>query len=170
MFLQSPVPHVTHFQKLAYHSTTCDLQDGTVVAVLSRGPERHDVPAVAGRTLDAAQQALLDARLGFGEAVERFSPEVPKGQVVTSDPVAGTALRRDAAVDLVVSKGPRPIKVRDWTGEDADEAQAALEKRGFEVEVSEENSDSVDAGTVIDTASIDDIVIHLGAEHQGVAA
>ncbi|ROR92057.1 Stk1 family PASTA domain-containing Ser/Thr kinase [Nocardioides aurantiacus] len=125
------------------------LQDGTVVAVLSRGPERHDVPAVAGRTLDAAQQALLDARLGFGEAVERFSPEVPKGQVVTSDPVAGTALRRDAAVDLVVSKGPRPITVRDWTGEDADEAQAALEKRGFEVEVSEENSDSVDAETVI---------------------
>nr|WP_200936311.1 Stk1 family PASTA domain-containing Ser/Thr kinase [Marmoricola sp. Leaf446] len=125
------------------------LQDGTVVAVLSRGPERHDVPAVAGRSLDAAQQALLDARLGFGEAVERFSAEVPKGQVVASDPVAGTALRRDAAVDLVVSKGPRPIKVRDWTGEDADEAQAALEERGFEVEVGEENSDTVDAGTVI---------------------
>lgn len=125
------------------------LQDGTVTAVLSLGPERHDVPKLAGRSLDSAQQALLDARLGFGDAVERFSPTVPKGEVVASDPAAGTALRRGAAVDLVVSKGPRPIRVKDWAGEDADEARAALEEKGFEVEVTEKNSDSVDAGTVI---------------------
>ncbi len=125
------------------------LEDGTVTAVLSRGPERHDVPRLAGRSLDDAQQLLLDARLGFGDAVERFSAQVPEGQVVASDPVAGTALRRDAAVDLVVSKGPRPIKVADWTGKDADEARAALDRRGFEVEVTEENSDSVEAGAVI---------------------
>ena len=125
------------------------VQEGTVTAVLSLGPERHDVPRLAGRSLDAAQQALLDAELGFGDAVERFSETVPEGRVVRSNPAAGTALRRDAAVDVVVSKGPRPIEVRDWSGEDAEEAEAALGKAGFEVTTTEENSDTVDAGTVI---------------------
>ena len=39
-------------------------------------------------------------------------------------------LRPGAAVDLVVSKGRRPIEVQDWTGKDADRASAALESQG----------------------------------------
>jgi len=41
---------------------------------------------------------------------------------------------------------------------------------GWTALVRMEDSAVFDAGTVIDTAGIDDIVIHLGAEHQGVAA
>ncbi len=43
--------------------------------------------------------------------VQRYDEKVPKGRVVTSDPVPGTSLRRDTAVDIVVSKGPRPIAI-----------------------------------------------------------
>ncbi|QWZ10536.1 Stk1 family PASTA domain-containing Ser/Thr kinase [Nocardioides panacis] len=126
------------------------LRDGTVTAVVSQGPERHEVPALRGTDLDSAQAALQDAGLGFGDATYRFSEKVAKGVVLAADPKPGTELKRDAAVDLVVSKGPQPVKVRDYTGEDADAATKALEKRGFEVDRgTEENSDSVAKGDVI---------------------
>ena len=61
-------------------------------------------------------------------------------------------MRRVAAVDLVVSRGPRPVKVPDLTGEDADRAARTLRKAGFEVRVSRENSDSVPQGDLISQA------------------
>ncbi|NUS49553.1 MAG: Stk1 family PASTA domain-containing Ser/Thr kinase [Nocardioidaceae bacterium] len=125
------------------------LRDGTVEALVSKGPERHDVPAVRGMTLDQAQDALQRSRLVYGHATYRFDARVAKGVVLASSPKAGTALKRGAAVDLVVSRGPRPIEIRDFTGKDADVAQGWFDKRGFEVDRSEENSDTVAAGRVI---------------------
>ncbi|NUR06100.1 MAG: PASTA domain-containing protein, partial [Nocardioidaceae bacterium] len=125
------------------------LRDGTVEALVSKGPERHDVPAVRGMTLDQAQDALQRSRLVYGHATYRFDARVAKGVVLASSPKAGTALKRGAAVDLVVSRGPRPIEIRDFTGKDADVAQRWFDRRGFEVDRSEENSDTVAAGRVI---------------------
>ena len=48
-----------------------------------------------------------------------------------------------------MSKGPRPIKIPDHTGKPADRAEAALEKRGFEVDTTEVNSDTVPKGRVV---------------------
>jgi serine/threonine-protein kinase len=125
------------------------LRDGTVTAVLSQGPERHEVPALRGMSLDQAQVALQDAGLSYGDATYRFSETVAKDVVLSANPKPGTELKRDAAVDVVVSKGPQPVKVPDLTGRNAEAATRALEKRGFEVDTSEENSDSVDKGDVI---------------------
>jgi serine/threonine protein kinase/beta-lactam-binding protein with PASTA domain len=124
-------------------------KEGTVGAVVSRGPERHDVPQVRGKTLDDAQQALDEAKLEYGEAVSRFDERVAKGRVITSDPRPGTALSRGTAVDVVVSKGPRPIPIPDLTGRPAALAETALEKRGFEVKTTEVNSDTVPTGRVV---------------------
>ena len=126
------------------------LRDGTVTAVLSQGPERHEVPALRGMSLDAAQAELESSSLTYGDAAYRFSDKVARGVVLASDPKPGTNLKRSAAVDLVVSKGQRPIKVVDYTGRDADTATKALTKLGFEVDrTAEENSDSVAKGDVI---------------------
>jgi eukaryotic-like serine/threonine-protein kinase len=125
------------------------VRHGTVAAVLSRGPERHDVPRVAGLTLDRAQAALASERLEFGDAAYAYSPTVAEGDVLRSDPAPGTSLRRGAVVDLTVSKGPAPVKVPDVVGEDADSATAALEKLRFTVDASLENSDTVDRGDVV---------------------
>jgi serine/threonine protein kinase len=125
------------------------LKDGTVGAVISLGPERHKVPDVRGKTLDDAQQVLDGARLGYGEAVQRFNEKIPKGRVVSTDPATGTLLRRNTAVDVRVSKGPRPVKIPDYTGKPADPATKALEKLGFEIDASEVNSDTVDQGRIV---------------------
>jgi serine/threonine-protein kinase len=124
-------------------------KDGTVTAVISLGPERHDVPDVRGKTLDEAQALLDAASLGFGRALGRYDEKVAKGQVITTDPKPGTPLRRDAAVDLIVSKGPRPIKIPDWTGRNGDKAVAALNDLGFEVQRTDQYNDTVPAGRVV---------------------
>jgi serine/threonine-protein kinase len=125
------------------------LDGGTVTVSLSLGPERYEVPALRGMNLDKAQQALDDAHLEQGDVTERFNERVAAGVVLASDPKAGTELKRGAPVDLVVSKGPKPIKVPDFTGKDADRAQAKLTELGLDVRVTEENHDTVPKGDVI---------------------
>jgi serine/threonine-protein kinase len=126
------------------------LDDGTVTVTVSLGKERYDVPPMKGMTEDQAQDALLDVKLAHDETVERWSETVPDGQVIKSKPAAGTTLRPGAAVDLVVSKGRRPIQVGDWVGRDADRAIWVLESRGLKPKVvAEEHSDTVPEGDVI---------------------
>ena len=127
-------------------------RNGTVTATLSRGPERHDVPTLRGMSLDAAQSAIQSAHLSYGDASYAFNDKVDKGIVLRSDPAAGTSLRPDTAVDVVVSKGPHPVKVPDFTGEDAGDATKAFKKLHLKVKASHENSDTVDRGDVISQA------------------
>jgi serine/threonine-protein kinase len=75
---------------------------------------------------------------------------VDRGLVISADPGAGTELRRDSVVTVTVSKGPKPIDVPDFTGESAARAESRLEALGFAVSTSEEHSDTVDKGVVMD--------------------
>jgi serine/threonine-protein kinase len=125
------------------------LDGGTVTVFLSLGAERYEVPALRGMTLDQAQQALARDHLEQGDVTERYNERVAEGVVLSSDPAAGTELKRGATVDLVVSKGPKPIKVPDFTGKDADRAETRLTELGLRVRRTEENHDSVPKGDVI---------------------
>ncbi|HSO65971.1 MAG TPA: PASTA domain-containing protein, partial [Ornithinibacter sp.] len=126
------------------------LDGGEVTLVLSLGPERYDLPALKGMTEDEAQDALAETNLEFGESVGRWSETVPEGQVVRTTPRAGTTLKPGATVDLVLSRGRKPLEIKDWTGKPFDSAQQALEGRRLEVSVTgEEFSDAVPEGYVI---------------------
>jgi beta-lactam-binding protein with PASTA domain/serine/threonine protein kinase len=126
------------------------LDDGTVTVTMSQGPERYEVPKLKGMTEDQAQDALLELKLSFDESIGRYSERLDKGIVIGSRPKVGTVLRPGASVDLIISKGRRPINVGDWVGKDADEMISTLEGRGLVVEVvDEEFSDSIDEGDVI---------------------
>ncbi|GAA2741490.1 Stk1 family PASTA domain-containing Ser/Thr kinase [Kitasatospora cinereorecta] len=103
-----------------------------VRVVLSRGPERVGVPALAGRTLDDARKALTDARLTPGSTSEDFSDTVPKGSVISTSPAPGTPVSPTTAVALVVSKGMTPVP--DVVGLGKDEAAKALTDAGFKVQ------------------------------------
>ncbi|GAB3196729.1 Stk1 family PASTA domain-containing Ser/Thr kinase [Nocardioides hungaricus] len=126
------------------------LDGGTVTVTLSLGKERYDVPKLRGMTEDEAQDALAKTNLGYGTTTEQWSDTVPEGQVIASSPKAGTTLRPDTPVDLVVSKGPRPIDLKDWVGRPVDDAMAWLDARELTgTVVGREFSDSVDEGDVI---------------------
>ncbi|MDR7253833.1 serine/threonine-protein kinase [Nocardioides sp. BE266] len=126
------------------------LDGGTVSLTLSLGPERYDVPQLKGQTEDQAQDALAATNLDFGKSVGRWSEKVPEGQVIRTSPKAGTTLKPGATVDLVLSKGRKPLEIKDWTGKSFDDAKAALEKRKLKVTVaSDEYSDTVAEGDII---------------------
>ena len=125
-------------------------KDGTVTVTVSLGKERYDVPPVANMLVDDAQDALLEVHLAFGELVEKYSEKVPEGTVIGALPKVGATLRPGTPVDLVVSKGQRPIKIGSWVGKPVERAKAALTKRGLVGNVvSSEYSDDVDKGDVI---------------------
>ena len=127
------------------------LDDGTVTVTMSLGAERYQVPKVKGMSEDRAQDALLERKLSFDESIPRYSEKIPEGTVIGSDPPVGTILRPGASVDLIVSKGRRPITVgENWVGKSVDEMTAQLEGKGLVVDVvAEEFSDTIDEGDVI---------------------
>ncbi len=125
------------------------LSGGTVELVVSLGKERYDVPKLRGKTEDQAQDAILASHLVFGRSIGQFSEKVPEGSVIGSDPKAGVSVKPDTAVDLIVSKGPKPIKIRDFTGKNGDRAQSVLSGLGLAVDRTDEYNDSIPEGRVI---------------------
>jgi eukaryotic-like serine/threonine-protein kinase len=70
--------------------------------------------------------------------------------VVRFDPPAGTELRRDELVTVVVSAGHAPVSVPDVTGQSPEQAEANLEALGFTVTRGEDGrSADVDPGEVM---------------------
>ncbi|WP_285738713.1 Stk1 family PASTA domain-containing Ser/Thr kinase [Kitasatospora phosalacinea] len=104
-----------------------------VKVVLSRGPERVQVPDVSGRPQADAVKALGEARLTAGTSDEEFSDTVPKGSVISTSPSAGSRLAPNAPVALTVSKGMHPVP--DVRNLGKEEAAQALRDAGFVPEV-----------------------------------
>jgi serine/threonine-protein kinase len=138
------------------------LDHGTVTLTISLGKERYAVPKVAQMTVDQAQDALLQQHLTYGRSFLRYDDSAPKGMVLGSNPVAGRREPPGFQVDLIVSRGPRPIHVRDWTGKSADRAITVMQAQGLQVDTSkQEFSDSVPEGHVIAQDPVDR-VLHRG--------
>jgi serine/threonine-protein kinase len=125
------------------------LRDGTVEVTVSRGPERHDVPDLRRMSESKAVTAVQEASLTLAPIERRWSETVPKGTVIEFSPKAGTPLRRDDEVTIVVSKGPQPIEIDNFEGTAADNAVQTLEQAGFDVTVDERYHDRVPDGDVI---------------------
>jgi serine/threonine-protein kinase len=125
--------------------------DSAVTVVLSRGPERYAVPDVRGQPLEAAKSAITGANLAVGIITEDWDAEVPVGSVVSADPPIGDELRPGSLVDIIVSKGPKPVKLADYAGSPADDVRAELEAAGLVVTSTEEFSTEYAEGLVVST-------------------
>ncbi|MER5981855.1 Stk1 family PASTA domain-containing Ser/Thr kinase [Streptomyces sp. NPDC001787] len=108
--------------------------NGSVGLVLSRGPEIVEVPDAEGLSLGDARRELKKAGLVPGMVTREFSEDVVRGDVIRTDPEAGTERHSDSAVALVVSKGS-PVDVPDVTGLSVVDATAALDEEGLKAEV-----------------------------------
>jgi eukaryotic-like serine/threonine-protein kinase len=136
---------------------------GTVTLTVSLGKERYAVPRLARMTVDQAQDALRRQHLAYGRSILRYDDSAPKGMVLASNPVAGRREPPGFQVDLVVSRGPRPIHVRDWTGRSADLAVRVLQGQQLQVDTSRrEYSDTVAAGHVLAQTPGPGQVLHAG--------
>jgi eukaryotic-like serine/threonine-protein kinase len=122
----------------------------TVTLTVSRGPERYDVPQLLGLTQAQAELQLTNTRLTVGTVSQAFSETVPQGQVISTSPATSTSVKPETSVDLVISTGRKPIQLKDWTGQPADQAIAALSGAKLKVEATKQSwSDTVPQGSVI---------------------
>lgn len=125
------------------------LRSGTVDMVVSKGPERFAMPRVIGLSQDDAAKVLAESNLAVGTVNEAWHEELAPGLVSQASAEAGEPMRRDARIDLTLSKGPRPIRITNQAGRPADQAQSTLENAGFQVVVKTANSPTVPEGHVI---------------------
>jgi len=107
--------------------------NGSVDFVLSKGPERYSIPKTTGLTISAAQSALMKLPLEILPVKEVFSSEIPKGFVIETVPQSGTSIKRDAQVELIVSKGVEQIALTSYLGQSGEQALNELTQAGFDV-------------------------------------
>ena len=122
---------------------------GQVKAIISKGAERYLIPSLVGLTPEAAVNLLAKSPIKVGDLTEVFSDQAPKGFVISSSPAAGEKVKRDAVVDLLISKGIETIDVTSYVGKSADQALNELTEGGFDVSTVDQFSESVLAGAVI---------------------
>jgi serine/threonine-protein kinase len=107
----------------------------SVKIVVSKGPGEEIVPDVAGQSLSSAQAELQALGFRIGGPEEQPSATVPAGQVIGTDPAAGTSLEKGDRVTVIVSSGAEQVSVPDVRNQAESSATQTLQNRGFEVKV-----------------------------------
>lgn len=123
---------------------------GTTIHVTVAAAAEVDVPNVVGESSDSAMTTLKNA--GFEVTREfQYDSSVEVGKVISQTPEGGTTASAGNTVTIYVSQGTESARVPSVTGKTQEEAQNALGDVGLNIgSVTEEYSDSVDAGLVID--------------------
>ena len=99
--------------------------EGTMIILyVSSGKTQVVVPNVAGMTEAEAQLALQNAKLSLGSITEGTSSSLLKGQVISTDPIAGTTVSQGTVINLLISNGQ--VMVPDVTGLGLSEATRLL--------------------------------------------
>ncbi|MGH3435326.1 MAG: Stk1 family PASTA domain-containing Ser/Thr kinase [Sciscionella sp.] len=116
----------------------------TVTVVVSKGLAPKPVPDVSGRTHDDAFATLRQAGMTPRDAPAQFSASVDGGDVISTDPPAGTVLDpgTDHTVNVVVSNA---ITVPSVLGQSVSDARTQLTQLGLAVDVRQfsSNADSL---------------------------
>jgi beta-lactam-binding protein with PASTA domain/predicted Ser/Thr protein kinase len=103
---------------------------------VSKGPAQVAVPPVVGKPFEVASSELQGR--GFAVARRDRDSNEPAGTVLAQDPGANTLANKGSTVRLTVSKGPPTRAVPNVEGLERDQAIAALEDAGFQVNVNEQ--------------------------------
>ncbi|MEU9557649.1 Stk1 family PASTA domain-containing Ser/Thr kinase [Streptomyces fumanus] len=111
------------------------------------------VPPLLEKTEAQARDRLADAGLAVGDVEHAYSDTVKRGAVISTDPAAGTRIRGNDSVSLIVSDGPETVKLADLSGYRLDRARSVLKQDGLEPGmVTQAFSEDVPKGFVVATA------------------
>ena len=98
-----------------------------VIAYLAfTSPTNVEVPNVAGMSLAQAKTAITDKELKVGDVKEIESSDVDSGQVVRTDPVAGTTRKQGSKINIYVASATKTITMQDFVGDSYSSAVATL--------------------------------------------
>ena len=125
--------------------------DSLVTIIVSVGPEAFPIPYVLDIESERAIYVIEESGFALGQLLEVNDDNIPRGFVISQNPVAGTKMSPESTVDLVVSKGPSLIEISDLSRKSPEDAIQILETLGFQYELIEEFSEDVEIGLVSGT-------------------
>jgi serine/threonine protein kinase len=146
--------------------------------VLSLGQEYIEVPDLIERPEHEARLILKDAGLEMSLSHE-YSDTVASGHIIRQDPGKDFQVARGETVRVVVSKGKKPVIMRDFQGQLLADAQEWLDHNGLVLRDSKEEYSSEfapgeivsqfpAAGETVQAGDPVDLVISKGKEPEAV--
>lgn len=147
-------------------------------------PEEHDlelevetysIPDFTGTGYSSAEETLSNVSFNQIYREEAYHDEYEEGTVISQSVDPGTEVYpHEGEMTLTVSQGSEPVEIVDYSGESVETARSALEREGFNVNVTEElYNESVEEGNVISQSpnygnflpgSTIDLIVSRGAE------
>lgn len=106
-----------------------------VLLTVAKASASASVPNVAGLSRSDAEAALTEAGLTLGTVAEESSKDFPPGTVLMQDPVAGTAVSEDTAVNLTVAVAGGPSLVPNVTCLSPNQAATILDEAGLKMTI-----------------------------------
>ena len=151
-----PIGSVISTQPIA---NTVANPNSLVTIIVSVGPEAFPIPYILDLEIERATYVIEESGFTVGQKIEVNDDNIPRGFVISQNPVAGTKMSPNSNVDIVISAGPSLIKISDLSRKSPEDAIQILETLGFEYEIIEEYSENVDVGLVSHTVpSVGEIV------------
>ena len=125
--------------------------DTLVTIIVSVGQEAFPIPYVIDLETDRAVYVIEESGFEMGQQLEVNDDNIPRGFVISQNPIAGKKMSPGSTVDLVISSGPSLIEISDLSRKSPEDATQILETLGFEYEILEEYSEGVNEGLVSHT-------------------
>lgn len=118
--------------------------------VVSSGKKAKElkVPDVKGMSEDEAMRILTDKKL-VPEFDYAFSDDVDEGDVISTDPEAGTTIEEGKTVTVIICKGTKKVEVPKLVGIDKNEAENLLSEAGLVGKATSDYSSEYGEGIVI---------------------
>ncbi|MCX7884348.1 MAG: Stk1 family PASTA domain-containing Ser/Thr kinase [Caloramator sp.] len=132
------------------------------------------VPSIVGLNEDEARKILESNKL-LMEVANRVSDKRPAGEVIKVYPEENTNVKQNSIVKVIISTGPKEVKVPDLTNLDFISAESLIKRNGLKLgTVDRKNSDKIpkdliisqnpDKGTTVQEGTEISIVISDGPE------
>ncbi len=107
-------------------------ENGTVLLVVSKGPQRVPMPNFVSLSKQMAMEQLKLQNFKDYVLVEEEDPNAPPGQVIRQEPAADSeVVPSETSVRLIVSKGKKYVKMPNLVGLSIDRAKLELLKQGL---------------------------------------
>lgn len=124
---------------------------GVLLTFLLSRPVQVVIPEnLVGMTQEEATERLEEESLEVGDIIKRPNDEYEEGIVFRVNPKEGASVLEGSEVDLYISLGEEPFKIKDYTEENYEEIRAELTEAGFTVKKEESSDEMIPEGDIIE--------------------
>ena len=111
----------------------CGLISAALTLRIVRNTQTTSVPNLTGRTLAVATSEAAQRRLRVKVTGQKHHPTIGLGRVIEQEPAAGSTIKENRSLRVVLSTGPRQTTIPDVEGQALRSARLRLEGMGVPI-------------------------------------